>query len=583
MTDSQPAVALPSPTRGVDPRVALATSLEAAPGVFSVLVGSGMSTSAGIPTGWDVAMDLIRRIARAEGTTDSEAQEHPEAWWASTGRGEPRYDELVGALGLTDAARQAILRRYFDPSPEQGGPIGPSLAHRALANLVASGRVRVIITTNFDRLIERALDDAGVAAQVISSDSAVRGMTPLVHAQATVLKVSGDYATLGQRNTRAELAAYPAVWRRILGRVFDEYGLVVIGWSSDYDMALAETLRGAASRRYPAFWTTLHGHLREPARRLVAQRGASLIETDGADEFLSDIVARVDRIHTIASRKARASVLPMARYSPDHAAPQGWSNLPLLMFRTVVEIGPALRDDVGKLRSDVRDRLLQTLADAGLTLRLQRLAQVQAVPASGNGLPVAADVLDSWRPTPDGYQSSDRAHYRLGGDAAGGVSALLSVSPLGYPGGAAINITIDVGLSVAGRLQLGEVAGLLSDSLLLVANRIPESLADFLPSDAAVTLAELHLFASDQDGNLGYRPNDLGERVDLSQLGQPTRKVGTSMRYATTIARRLDDPGACELVLHALDDMALDGGFLGAGPGVAALRSDLGLPVNGGG
>jgi hypothetical protein len=115
-----------------------------------------------------------------------------------------------------------------------------------------------------------------------------------------------------------------------------------------------------------------------------------------------------------------------------------------------------------------------------------------------------------------------------------------------------------------------------------VANKIPESLVDFLPPDAAVTLAELHLFASDQDGNLGYRPNDLGERVDLSQLGPPTRKVGTSMRYATTITSRPDDAGAGELVLRALDDMALDGGFLGAGSGVAALRSDLGLPVNGG-
>jgi len=538
--------------------------------------------SAGIPTGWNVALDLIRRIARAEGVTDPEAQEHPEEWWASIGRGEPRYDDLVAALGLTDAARQAILRRYFDPSPEQGGPIGPSLAHRALASLVASGRVRVIITTNFDRLMERALDDAGVAAQVISSDSAVRGMTPLVHAQATVLKVSGDYATLGQRNARAELAAYPACWRRVLGRIFDDYGLVVIGWSSDYDVALAETLRGAASRKYPAFWTTLHGHLREPARRLVAQRGASLIDTYGADEFLPDIVARVDRIHSIASRKAQASVLPMARYSPDHAAPQGWSNLPLLMVRTVVEIGPALRDDVGKLRSDVRDRLLQALADAALTSRLQRLAQVQAVRASGNGLPVAADELDSWRPTPDAYQSADRAHYRLGGDAASGVSGLISVSPMGYPGGASINVTIDAGFSIASPLQLGEVAALLRDALLLVANKIPESLVDFLPPDAAVTLAELHLFASDQDGNLGYRPNDLGERVDLSQLGPPTRKVGTSMRYATTITSRPDDAGAGELVLRALDDMALDGGFLGAGSGVAALRSDLGLPVNGG-
>jgi hypothetical protein len=248
------------------------------------------------------------------------------------------------------------------------------------------------------------------------------------------------------------------------------------------------------------------------------------------------------------------------------------------MFRTVVEISPALRDDIGKLRNDVRDRLVQALSEGGLTRRLQRLSRVQAVPASGTGLLEAADELDSWRPTPEAYQSADRAHYRLGGDATSGVSALLSLGPLGYPGGSSINVTIDVGLSTAGHLQLGDVAGVLRDALLLAANKIPESLADFLPSDATVTLVELHLLASDQDGNLGHRPNDLGERIDLSHLGPPTRKVGTSMHYAATVTSRIDSAGAGELVLRALDDMALDSGFLGAGPAVTALRGDLGLP-----
>lgn len=48
---SDEAPTLLTPTLGVDPRVALATSMHAAPGVYAVLVGSGMSSAAGILTG----------------------------------------------------------------------------------------------------------------------------------------------------------------------------------------------------------------------------------------------------------------------------------------------------------------------------------------------------------------------------------------------------------------------------------------------------------------------------------------------------------------------------------------------------
>ena len=58
---------VPVPAGGVDGRVALATAIHAAPGVYAVLVGSGMSSAAGIPTGWQVVQDLIRKIAIAEG------------------------------------------------------------------------------------------------------------------------------------------------------------------------------------------------------------------------------------------------------------------------------------------------------------------------------------------------------------------------------------------------------------------------------------------------------------------------------------------------------------------------------------
>lgn len=155
MTDPHdPNPVVPFPTTGVDARVALATSMHAGPGVYAVLVGSGMSSAAGVPTGWQVLQDLIRKIGLAEGVDPEQLEDAPEAWWANQGRPEARYDTILSALATTDAARRALLRHYFDPPPAEGGPVLPTAAHAGLAGLCESGRVRLVLTTNFDRLIE---------------------------------------------------------------------------------------------------------------------------------------------------------------------------------------------------------------------------------------------------------------------------------------------------------------------------------------------------------------------------------------------------------------------------------------------
>jgi hypothetical protein len=70
--DRAPVVEMP--TNGVDGRVALATAVHAAPGVYAALVGSGMSSAAGIPTGWQVVQDLICKVALAEGVDANDVE-----------------------------------------------------------------------------------------------------------------------------------------------------------------------------------------------------------------------------------------------------------------------------------------------------------------------------------------------------------------------------------------------------------------------------------------------------------------------------------------------------------------------------
>lgn len=573
----------------MDVRVSLATAIQAAPGVYAVVVGSGMSSAAGVPTGWRVVQDLIRKIALAEGVDPATVEEDPEQWWAAQGRPEPRYDTLLSALAPTDAARQALLRRYFETRPD-GSQLQPTDGHHALAALVASGRVRVILTTNFDRLIERALDQAGIAPQVISTASAVTGMTPLAHTSATVIKLHGDYMSLGLRNTPDELATYPEDFKSLLDRVVDEYGLVVVGWSAEYDTALVDTMEASPARRYPTYWATFQGSVSEPARRLVAQRKACVIDTAGSDEFLGDIVQKIERLDQVAQRRRRPT--PMRTYflMPESStAPQGWGALPLLQLRTASLFSPAAAETCGFIRAENRDALIAALRVAPFTNRLRNMSGYPAAKAIGEppapGTAVTAPALGDWIPSPGGHQSYDYCTYRLGGDATVGVSALVTVRFPGYPSPASagsVLFSADVALSLQRPIRMADAAMIFRDGLLLVSETLPELLAEILPSDGNTAHVEMHLLAATQfgsPGTQGSRQNDVAERVDLSPLGNPTRAIGQSMGFAARVDGPLTDREAAELVVEAFEQTAYAVGFLDPRLGIRQLRQELGVPA----
>jgi len=348
-----------SPGAVLDPIVALATSVHASPGVYALLLGSGVSTGAGVLTGWQVVTDLVRKVAAAQAPDDLDAAgevgDDPEPWWAEHGDGQPLgYSRLLGELASTPAARQALLAGYFEPTEadlEEGLKV-PSAAHRAIAQLVARGAVRVILTTNFDRLTERALEDAGVPPQVLHRPDQLASATPPAHAKATVIKLHGDYADLEQRNTADELAKYPRALAAYLGRVLDEYGLIVSGWSAEWDTALVRALEGVRSRRYPLFWSS-RGSIKEDARRLIAQHGAVSMPGLTADELFTGLASRLDALDRLSAIPitVEIAVQRLKRALPDP--------------RRRIELFDLVDGEVQRLVSRIMDRTRHPL-DAGV-------------------------------------------------------------------------------------------------------------------------------------------------------------------------------------------------------------------------
>ena len=327
----------------IDPIHSLAFAVQAKPGVYAVLVGSGLSRAAGIPTGWEVTLDLIRKLARLHG---DEADSDAEAWYRGKFGREPDYSEMLDELAKTPAARQQLLQEYFEPTvvEREEGRKEPTAAHRAIAALAARGFVRVIVTTNFDRLMESALSAAGVEPTVLSTRAQVRGALPLVHTGCCVFKVHGDYRDPSIRNTVSELAQYPREFKTFLRRIFDEYGLIVSGWSGEWDQALREALEAASARRFTTYWTT-RGQLTGTAERLVQHLQAEVVEIDDADAFFTQVgeyVTSIEEFSTPHPTSVEIAVTSLKRYLSEPRYTIRFSDL---IDSTVREVVRATADD----------------------------------------------------------------------------------------------------------------------------------------------------------------------------------------------------------------------------------------------
>lgn len=286
-----------------DPMFPLTLSLRNCPGGYALLLGSGISQAAGIPTGWEIVLDLITKIAALR---KEDCSSKPEEWYQAAFGAEPRYDDLLAKLAYTQEERMLLLREYFEPTEAERaeGRKLPTPAHLAIAQLVAQGNIRVIITTNFDRLMEQALEEVGITPQVVYTTEMIQGMLPLVHAKCTLIKLHGDYLDTRLKNTPEELATYDKPVNALLDQIFDEYGLIVCGWSATWDVALRNALLRCPTRRFTLYWAT-RGQGGPAAQDLVRHRQAVSVGITSADDFFSRLeekmraLADLQRVHPL--------------------------------------------------------------------------------------------------------------------------------------------------------------------------------------------------------------------------------------------------------------------------------------------
>lgn len=350
------------------------------------LLGAGASAMSGIPTAGALITRFIRDLYAAEQGCNIEELDLGDIRLRE--QLDRYYDRLPGMPAAGDAEQYAVLfeRVYPDPSDRAGliedlvAGARPNFGHHALAALMAADAARVVVTTNFDDLVEQAaremLDSALVDPRrpltVASPDDASAADRALVRSRwPLVIKLHGDFRSMQLKNAPAELRDQNEQLADAFRSICGQFGLIVSGYSGR-DSSVMQVLTDALGSPQPfpegLIWTHRPGDRLAPAVTDLlagaAARGVDVrrVAVDNFAELLGTLVRMVQlpeplRAHVDGHRPAQPRTPAAIPQGPTRPWPVLRLNaLPLLELpkaaRRLTEPRPA---DLGELRAALRD------------------------------------------------------------------------------------------------------------------------------------------------------------------------------------------------------------------------------------
>ncbi len=244
----------------------------ARPQNFAWFLGAGTSRTAGLPTANDIIWDLkVRYYCREENQDIShqdvqneaiaariqvfmESRNFPGQW------SENEYaDYFQRIFGDNKERQRQYLRAILSEDK-----IRLSIGNRVLAAFMASKLCRIVFTTNFDTVVEKAL--AEVAGQALTAFH-LEGSTATVNALNNeefpiYCKLHGDFRYESLKNLPADLATQNDALAQCLTNAANRFGMVVAGYSGR-DHSIMSLFRSVLKSPNPfphgLFWTSIKG------------------------------------------------------------------------------------------------------------------------------------------------------------------------------------------------------------------------------------------------------------------------------------------------------------------------------------
>jgi len=254
----------------------------------------------------------------------------------------------------------SILKKYFEPTEEEKEHQlkVPTEAHKVIAQMVKLGYIKMILTTNFDRLLEKAIEELGITPDVVKSEDDFEGVMPYVHSKCVIVKLHGDYKDTRIKNTIEELSNYSDTIGKFLDEVFDRFGLIICGWSGKWDKALRDAILSSPNRRFQTYWLA-KGELEEEAKEIISQRRAETIQIESADQIFTELLEKVKSLSEYERKSPisiEAEVAMVKRYIVD---PKAGIKLHDFIMERTEEVYKELNSERFDLREEVNETTFQ--------------------------------------------------------------------------------------------------------------------------------------------------------------------------------------------------------------------------------
>ena len=294
---------------------------------YAWLLGAGASQSAGLPTAYDIIWDLKTRYYCAEENQRLSAHDvqnpavrekidnFAEARRLPKSGSPEEYSEYFKLSFGDDLEAQ---RRYIKAALS-ADKVSLTLGHRALAAMMTAGLTRVVFTTNFDNVVEKATSSVAgkdlVAFHLEGSTAALAAFNneefPLY------VKLHGDFRYESIKNLPEALKEQDAQLGKCLKAAVGRFGLIVAGYSGR-DKSIVQLLTEACAREnaFPQglFWLILKGSMVPPPviNLIEASKAkgitAEIVEIETFDAALSRIWRHLPSLdRTLDAKVRRAS------------------------------------------------------------------------------------------------------------------------------------------------------------------------------------------------------------------------------------------------------------------------------------
>jgi hypothetical protein len=284
---------------------------------FDIFVGAGASISSGIPSGNDLVWYFKREILSSSGKING--RKFQDLKVESNKRILQSYFDEKGDLNIANPYSYYFNECYPDPIvrkdflTELVRDKKPSIGFLCLAALVEQLKINVVWTTNFDDLIEKAINGLNYkSCQIVSPENASSVQNYKTDIP-TVVKLHGDFRYDPLQNTNEELQQVEENLHNYFVKASSKRGLIVVGYSGG-DESVLQTLEKALQKTNPfpkgLIWCIPKGLI--PSLRLtklienanIQNKRSGFLEIDSFDFFLHEIYKICDlkneNIDTIA-------------------------------------------------------------------------------------------------------------------------------------------------------------------------------------------------------------------------------------------------------------------------------------------